>query len=152
MKQYEINGSIYLCDGDKLYVEVATANTDGDLVFNKNAPAPIVHKKYKTRKAKASADLCHCGRPAGHRGTHKGAKIKKRGPYKKKGNALPPAQEEDIPDDAAPVLSCHICEEDHLTRDCPNFGATIAQYREQGMDSLRIASKLKIRLADIPVE
>ena len=150
MKQYEINGSIYLCDGDKLYVEVARANTDGELVFDKNAPQPKPLKKYKTRKTKTSADLCHCGRPANHRGTHKGAKIKKRGPYKKKGDAVPPAQEDE--QDEKPVLICHICELNHMTRDCPDFATHIAGLREQGLDSLRIASELKIRLADIPVE
>jgi hypothetical protein len=54
--------------------------------------------------------------------------------------------------DEKPVLSCHICEEDHMTRDCPDFGAKLAEMRESGMDSLQIAGKLKIRLKDIPVE
>jgi hypothetical protein len=51
-----------------------------------------------------------------------------------------------------PVLSCHICEEDHLTRDCPSFVSKVSELRGRGMDSLRIASNLKIRLKDIPVE
>lgn len=51
-----------------------------------------------------------------------------------------------------PVLICHICELDHMTRDCPDFGSKVAEMRADGMDSLQIASRLKIRLKDIPVE
>ena len=55
MKQYEINGKIYLCDGDKLFVEVARANTDGELVFDKSAPQPSdAHRR--TARARTRLD------------------------------------------------------------------------------------------------
>jgi hypothetical protein len=113
-----------------------------------NAKTCTEPKKTPIERMTRSGGTCFCGREAGHRGVHRGQNSKA-----KPKQAIDKSETGgDIEEDDTPRLYCHVCDEDHLTRDCPDFASKVAEMRAQGMDSLQIASKLAIRLKDIPAQ
>jgi hypothetical protein len=146
MKTYELNGKTYLVHEDKLFVEAnllggGTPRVEGGEMVNE-AVAPV-KRKYKARKSKVEKDhpwrksdskiirhCKNCGEP-GHQ-----ARTCTQGPGQS--NKSPKETQGDFD----PVPKAKEMDDDELRE-------KIAEYREQGYDSLWIAAKLRIRLKKV---
>jgi hypothetical protein len=140
MNTYQIHDKTYLIQDGKLFVEVSPVDTGSsrdekttaalrDAVVRTHAIRGKVTKALTTGKQKRCGN---CGKPGHQRRT---------------------CSEVEARLDAEPTQSsglCVICNSpEHVTKDCDGLAEEIDRLRGQGLDSLRIAATLKIRLSTI---
>jgi hypothetical protein len=96
--------------------------------------APKLERHYKKRSKveKSEAGLCFCGRPANHRGMHRGGKRNSARKKMEKRPYQPPEVE------TAPTTKT----DDELRQE-------VRDLQREGYDSLKIAAKLKISLREV---
>jgi hypothetical protein len=142
MKIYQIAGQFYAVSGDDLFEKIPEFS-------------PVEQTARPGLKNQSSKE-CECGRPAGHRGMHRGGKLKKSGVKRRKD---------------AGRSQCGVCHESgHNAKTCPDrkteveksqpgsedglvesvdLRTRVQELKAAGATSVAIAQKLGIRLVEV---